>query len=103
METVTDQNLDEVLKTEKLLIIKFGADWCSPCRMIDPTLNELHTEYGDEIIIGKLNVDENPETSAKYGIRSIPTILFIKNGVIVDKMVGAAPKVEFVKRIEANK
>lgn len=103
METVTDSNLDGFLETEKLLVLKFGAIWCSPCRMTDPIFEELHTEYGEEVVIGKVNVDENPEASTKYGIRSIPAIMFIKNGIVVDKLVGAHAKAEFVKMIDANK
>lgn len=102
METVTDKNIADVLTTEKLVIIKFGANWCKPCLMIDPTLEELASDNQD-IVVGKVNVDENPEASTKYGVRSIPAIYFIKDGVIVDKIVGAAPKSEFQKRIDSNK
>ena len=103
METVTDQNLENVLKTDKLVLIKFGANWCKPCLMIDPIFEELATDYGDSVVVGKVNVDENPGASLKYGIRNIPAILFIKNGEVVDKIIGAAPKSEFVTRIDANK
>lgn len=102
-QEVTDSNLEETLKTDKLIVLDFWAQWCGPCRMIGPVIEELHTEYGETVVIGKVNVDENPEASAKYGIRSIPAIYFIKNGEVVDKIVGAAPKSEFVTRIEANK
>jgi len=102
-EIVNDANLDEVLKTDKLVVLDFWAQWCGPCRNVGPIIDELHTEYKETVFVGKVNVDENPEASTKYGIRSIPAIYFIKNGVIVDKLVGAAPKTEFVKKIEANK
>ena len=102
-ELVTDGNLQETLKTDKLVVLDFWAEWCGPCRMIGPVIDELHKEYGSEVVVGKVNVDDNPEASMKYGIRSIPAIYFIKNGEVVDKMVGVAPKAEFVKKIDANK
>ncbi len=102
-QEVTDSNLEETLKTEKLVVLDFWAPWCGPCRMVGPLIEELHTEYEENVVIGKVNVDDNPEASTKYGIRSIPAIYFIKNGEVVDKIVGAAPKAEFVARIEANK
>lgn len=100
---VTDGNLEEVLNTDKLVVLDFWAEWCGPCRMIGPMIEELSEEFKNEVVVGKVNVDENSTTSAKYGIRNIPTILFVKNGEIVDKVVGAQPKAEFVKKIEANK
>ncbi len=102
-ETITDGNLEETLKTDKLVVLDFWAQWCGPCRNIGPVIEELHAQYGNDVVIGKVNVDENSEASSKYGIRSIPAIYFIKNGEVVDKIIGAAPKAEFVKRIEANK
>jgi thioredoxin 1 len=99
---VTDTNLEETLKTDKLVILDMYADWCGPCKMIGPIIEELHAEYVD-IVVGKVNVDDNSETSLKYGVRNIPTVLFIKNGEVIDKIVGAAPKSEFVKKIESNK
>jgi len=102
-QEVTDSNLEETLKTEKLVVLDFWAPWCGPCRTIGPVIEELHTEYGENVVIGKVNVDDNSEAATKYGIRSIPAIYFIKNGEVVDKIIGAAPKTEFVARIEANK
>ena len=102
-EIVNDANLDETLKTDKLVMLDFWAEWCGPCRMIGPTIDELHKEYGEEIVVGKVNVDENPGASAKFGIRNIPAILFIKNGEIVDKIIGVAQKSNFEAKIVEHK
>lgn len=100
---LTDSNFEEtVLKSEKLALVDFWAEWCGPCRAITPIVEELATEYGDKAIIGKVDVDNNPETAMKYGIRSIPTILFIKNGQVVDKHVGAASKNHFVEILKRH-
>lgn len=90
---ITDTNFQtEVLGSDKVSVLDFWAEWCGPCRVIGPIVEELAAEYDGKAVIGKVNVDENPEISAKYGIRNIPTILFIKNGEVVDKQVGAVPK-----------
>ncbi len=89
----TDSNFQEVaLDNEGVSVVDFWAEWCGPCRMITPIIEELATEYEGRARIGKVNVDHNPEVSSKYGIRSIPTILFLKNGEVVDKQVGVASK-----------
>ena len=100
----TDTNFKtEVLDSDKLSVVDFWAEWCGPCRAIGPVIEELAKEYEGKLKIGKVNVDHNPQISTNYGITSIPAILFIKNGEIVDKLVGAQPKSNFVKKIEALK
>ena len=89
---ITDSNLEETLTTDKLVVLDFTASWCVPCRMVGPIVDELHEKYLDDVVIGKVDVDSNSATSSKYGIRNVPTILFIKNGEIVDKSIGAVPK-----------
>ena len=90
---LTDENFKTtVLDSDKVAIVDFWAEWCGPCRMIAPSIEEMSKEFDGKAVIGKLNVDENPQVSMQYGIRSIPTLLFFKNGQIVDKQVGVAPK-----------
>ncbi len=99
---LTDANFDEiVLKANKPVLVDFWAEWCGPCRMVGPIVHDLATEYGDKAIIGKVDVDSNPEISAKFGIRNIPTILFFKDGQIVDKQVGAVPKAQLANKLDA--
>ena len=100
---LTDGNFhQEVLDSEKLSVIDFWAEWCGPCRAIGPVIEELYHEYQGRVTVGKVNVDHNPNLSITYGITSIPAILFIKGGKVVDKLVGAQPKSNFVKKIEAH-
>ena len=100
---ITDSNFQtEVLDSPKVTMIDFWAEWCGPCRAITPIVEELAKEYDGKAIIGKLNVDENPEVTVKYGVRSIPTILFIKNGEVVDKQVGAVPKSVLEEKLKAH-
>lgn len=100
----TDANFQkEVLDSDKLSVIDFWAEWCGPCRAIGPVIEELSKEYDGKVKVGKVNVDHNPQISMNYGITSIPAILFVKNGQVVDKLVGAQPKANFVKKIEALK
>ncbi|MDH5599536.1 MAG: thioredoxin, partial [Cyclobacteriaceae bacterium] len=86
---ITDANFEEVLNSDKPVLVDFWAEWCGPCRMIGPIVEELAGEYDGKAVIGKVNVDENPNVSAKFGIRSIPTLLVFKGGEIVDKQIGA--------------
>ena len=100
----TDANFKaEVLDSDKLSVIDFWAEWYGPCRAIGRVIEELAKEYDGKVKIGKVNVDHNPQVSMDYGITSIPAILFVKNGEVVDKLVGAQPKANFVKKIEAHK
>lgn len=95
---ITDSNFNDVISKNKTVLVDFWAEWCGPCRMISPVIEELANEYEGKVIIGKLDVDSNQESSVKYGVRSIPTILTFKDGEIVDKQVGAVSK-ETLKNI----
>lgn len=99
----TDANFQsEVLDNNQLTVVDFWAEWCGPCRAIGPVIEELGTTYNGKVKIGKLNVDDNPEVSVKYGITSIPAILFIKGGEVVDKQIGAVPRSVIEKKIQAH-
>lgn len=98
---ITDSNFKELLESGKPLVVDFWAEWCGPCRMITPIIEDLATEYADRVNIGKLNVDDSTEVTQEFGIRNIPTILFFKDGKLVDKQVGAAQKPAIATKIDA--
>ncbi|MEE9191107.1 MAG: thioredoxin [Candidatus Aerophobetes bacterium] len=99
--TFTDQTWDqEVLNSDLPVVVDFWAQWCGPCSMIAPVVEEMSQEYEGKIKVGKLNVDENPITPGKYQVKAIPTVLFFKGGKLVDTVVGVVPKKAFVEKIE---
>jgi len=98
--TFTDENFEsEALKSDLPVVVDFWAAWCGPCRMIAPIIEDLATEYEGKAKIGKLDVDDNQQTAIKYGVRSIPTVLFFKGGKLVDTVIGAVPKQVFVEKL----
>ncbi|MBS1951342.1 MAG: Thioredoxin [Cytophagales bacterium] len=99
---LTDSNFEEVIKSEKPVLVDFWAEWCGPCKMIGPLVEELASEYEGKAVVAKLNVDENPQATARFGIRNIPTLLVFKNGEIVDKQVGAVPKSVLASKLQAQ-
>jgi len=101
IHTLTDATFEEqVIRSDKLSVVDFSAEWCGPCRMVTPIIRELADEYHDRIVTGEVNVDENPQITMKYNVRNIPTVLFIKNGEVVDKQVGAVPKSTYKNLVE---
>ncbi len=99
---ITDSNFDElVLQSDKPVVVDFWAEWCGPCKMIGPIIDEMSKDYEGKALIGKVNVDQNANVSAQFGVRSIPTVLFIKNGEVVDKSVGAVHKATLDSKLEA--
>lgn len=100
--TINESNFEElVLKSDKPALVDFWAEWCGPCRMLTPIVDELHAEYEGRAVVGKVNVEESPAIAAKYSIRNIPTLLFFKGGEMVEKQVGALPKATIDSKLAA--
>ena len=101
--SVTKENFtSEVLGNEKLVLVDFWAEWCGPCKQIAPSLEEIASEMDGKITIAKINIDENPETPGRYGVRGIPTLMIFKNGSVADTKVGALPKGQLSSWVEEN-
>ena len=99
---LTEQNFDETLaQHSELVMVDFWAEWCGPCRAIAPVLDDLAKESGGRVALAKVNVDENPGLAARYGIRSIPTVLFVKQGKVADQVIGAVPKAKIKEKLDA--
>ncbi len=100
---LTDANFDElVIKSDKPVLVDFWAEWCGPCRMVGPLVEEISKEYDGKAVVGKVDVDSNPGISARFGIRNIPTLLYFKGGEVVDKQVGAVPKTVLAGKLDAQ-
>lgn len=97
----TDATFDEVLSSNNVVVADFWAEWCGPCRMVGPFIEQLAQEYEGKAAIGKIDIEENDDLATQYAIRNIPTVLFFKNGQVVDKMVGAAPKAAYEEKLKA--
>lgn len=99
---LTDNNFEEVIASGKPVLVDFWAEWCGPCKMIGPVVEEIASDFDGKAVVGKLNVDFNPNISAKFGIRSIPTLLFFNNGQLVDKQIGVVGKADLVRKLQPH-
>lgn len=99
---LTDATFDNAINSDKPVLVDFWAEWCGPCKMIGPVVEELAGDYEGKAVVAKINVDENPQVTARFGVRSIPTLLVFKNGQIVDKQVGAVPKSVLASKLQAQ-
>ena len=99
--TITNENFESLKNGEQPLVVDFWATWCGPCRMVGPVISELAEQFDGKITVGKCDVEENEELAVEFGIRNIPTILFFKNGQVVDKMVGAQPKAKIEEKFQS--
>ena len=98
---ITDSNFEDLLAQGKPMVVDFWATWCGPCKKIGPYIEELAQQYADQVIIGKVDVDENDGLAIRFGTRNIPTVLFFRNGEVADKQIGAAPKAAFEAKIQS--
>lgn len=100
-QQINDSNFAELLANNSVMIVDFSATWCGPCRLIAPIMDELATLYADRALVAKIDIEEAVDTTEKYGIRSVPTVLFFKNGEVVDKTIGAVSKAQFIEKINS--
>jgi thioredoxin 1 len=98
---LNNANFADTIKSNNVVMVDFWAPWCGPCRMIAPVIEELAGDYEGKAVVAKVNTDEAPEVAGQFGIRSIPTVLFFKNGELVDQMIGAAPKANYAAKLDA--
>ena len=96
----TDETAKELIDSGEMVVVDFGADWCGPCKMVGPMIEKMAEKYADKVKIGKINIDDYDVLASTYGVRNIPTILFFKNGELVDKQVGATQETKFEEKIE---